>query len=314
MEFFHDIPRINFMAARKPAMIGSIIVLIIAIGSLSIQALNLGIDFTGGVVTEVHFPNNADVTQVRDALHKGGFPDATVQQFGTPRDVRIQMRAKGQVKATETTAIGNDVMAVLHKVAPDAKLSTAPTFVGAQVGSSLARKGAIAILVTLALILIYLWFRFEWRLAVGAVAATLHDIVFVIGFFSVFQFQFDLTVLAAVLAVMGYSVNDTVVVFDRIREDFRKKRRATAFEVVNSAINETLSRTIMTSGLTLLVVIAMLAVGGPVLFGFALCLLVGIIIGTYSSIFIASATALMLGVSKQDLMVKKKEELVDDRP
>lgn len=311
MEFFKKIPHLDFMAVQKPALIGSVIVLIIAIGSLVVQQLDLGIDFTGGVVAQVHFAQAADTDQVRDALHKGGFPDAAVQQFGTPQDVRIQVRAQGE---SEAGHIGTRVMTVLHKVSPDAKLAEAPTFIGAQVGSSLAQKGAIAIFVTLALILIYLWFRFEWRLAVGAVAATFHDIVFVIGFFSIFQFEFDLTVLAAVLAVMGYSVNDTVVVFDRIREDFRKMRRGTPREIVNAAVNETLSRTIMTSGLTLLVVIAMLIVGGPVLHNFALCLLVGILVGTYSSIFIASGTALLLGVSKQDLMVKKKEELVDDMP
>jgi preprotein translocase subunit SecF len=278
---------------------------------LGVQGLNLGIDFTGGVVAEVHFPGATNVTDVRDALRQGGFPDATAQQFGTPQDVRINMRARSEAEAE---GIGERVMAVLHKIAPDAKLTQAPTVVGAQVGSGLAAKGITAILVTLALMLIYLWFRFEWRLAVGAIAATFHDLVFVIGFFSIFRFQFDLTVLAAVLAVLGYSVNDTVVVFDRIREDFRKKRRASAREIVNAAINETLSRTIMTSGLTQLVVIAMLIVGGPVLFGFALALFVGILIGTYSSIYIASGTALMLGVSKQDLMIKKKEDLVDDMP
>ncbi|HET7371237.1 MAG TPA: protein translocase subunit SecF [Gammaproteobacteria bacterium] len=311
MEFFKSIPHIDFMAVRKPALIGSIIVFVIAIVSLGVQGLNLGIDFTGGVVAEVHCPGATNVTDVRDALRSGGFPDATAQQFGTPQDVRINMRARTEAEAE---GIGQRVMAVLHKIAPDAQLTQPPTVVGAQVGSGLASKGITAIMVTLALMLIYLWFRFEWRLAVGAIAATFHDLVFVIGFFSIFRFQFDLTVLAAVLAVLGYSVNDTVVVFDRIREDFRKKRRASAREIVNAAINETLSRTIMTSGLTQLVVIAMLIVGGPVLFGFALALFVGILIGTYSSIYIASGTALMLGVSKQDLMIKKKEDLVDDMP
>jgi preprotein translocase subunit SecF len=310
MEFFHGIPHIDFMQARKPFMIGSVIVLIIAIGSLSIRSLNLAIDFTGGIVAEVNFPHTADTTRVRDALRKGGFTDATVQHFGTPQEVLIHLRARNEA---ESKGIGKRVMAAIHPVAPKAQLRRT-NIIGAQVGSALASKGAIAIMVTLALILVYLWFRFEWRFGVGAVAATLHDIVFIVGFWSIFQLKFDLTVLAAVLAVIGYSVNDTVVVFDRIREDFRKKRRATPYEIVNAAINETLSRTLMTSGLTLLVVIAMLAVGGPVLFGFALCLLVGILIGAYSSIFIASATTLMLGVSKQDLMVKKKEELVDDRP
>ncbi|HET6726388.1 MAG TPA: protein translocase subunit SecF [Gammaproteobacteria bacterium] len=312
MEFFKGIPQIDFMAVRKPALIGSVIVFFIAIGSLGFQGLNLGIDFTGGLVAEVHLPGDANINDVRDTLRQGGFPDATVQQFGSPHEIRIQMRAHAD--QAEAQEIGARVIAVLHKVAPDAALAHAPTVVGAQVGSGLAAKGITAIMVALALMLIYLWFRFEWRLAVGAIAASFHDLVFVIGFFSIFRFQFDLTVLAAVLAMLGYSVNDTVVVFDRIREDFRKKRRSSAREIVNAAINETLSRTIMTSGLTQLVVIAMLIVGGPVLFGFALALFVGILIGTYSSIYIASGTALMLGISKQDLMVKKKEDLVDDMP
>jgi preprotein translocase subunit SecF len=188
-------------------------------------------------------------------------------------------------------------------------------FVGPQVGQDLATKGAIAFFVTLIGILIYIVLRFEWRLALGAVAATLHDVVFTVGFFSILHIEFDLNVLAAVLAVMGYSVNDTVVVFDRIREDFRKIRKGTPIEIMNTAINETLSRTIMTSGVTLLVVIALLALGGPILHGFSLALFVGIIVGTYSSIYIASATALMLGVSKSDLVPQRKEgQPIDDMP
>lgn len=310
MEFFKNIPHIDFMRVRKIAVAASIVVLLIAIGSLAYQGLNLAIDFTGGTVVEVHYPQATDLGAVRNALHSGGFADASVQHFGTPEEVLIHLQAQNDGK---NNSIGARVTELLQKANPGAQVRRVDT-VGAEVGSDLAQKGGIAITVTLVLILFYLAFRFEWRLALGAVAATLHDIVFVIGFFSIFRFQFDLNVLAAVLAVMGYSVNDTVVVFDRIREDFRKLRRASAYEIVNAAVNQTLSRTIMTSGLTLLVVIAMLAVGGPVLFGFSLCLLVGIVVGTYSSIYIASGVALMLGVSRQDLMIKKKEDLVDDRP
>lgn len=310
MEFFKRIPNVDFMAVRKPALIASIIVLLIALGSLAVQGLNLGVDFTGGIVAEVHFPSGTDLPQIRNAMQQGGFPDATVQHFGTPQEALIHLRAEAK---SATGEIGPRIMSAVHKAAPDAQLRRVD-IVGAQVGSDLTRKGVTAVIVTLALMLLYLGFRFEWRLAAGAIAATFHDIVFLIGFFSIFKMQFDLTVLAAVLAVMGYSVNDTVVVFDRIREDFRKIRRADSREIINAAVNQTLSRTIMTSGLTLLVVIAMLVVGGPVLAGFSLCLLIGIMVGTYSSIYIASGVALMLGVSRHDLMIKKKEDLVDDRP
>jgi preprotein translocase subunit SecF len=223
--------------------------------------------------------------------------------------VLIRLQAKGQ---SEKDA-GDKVLAALQKSEPKVKLEQV-NFVGPEVGKDLATKGALAFAVTLFGILIYIVLRFEWRLALGAVAATLHDVVFVVGFFSLLHIEFDLNVLASVLAVMGYSVNDTVVVFDRIREDFRKMRKGTPIEIMDAAINETLSRTIMTSGVTLLVVIALLILGGPILHGFSLALFVGIIVGTYSSIYIASATALMLGVSKSDLMPTQKDKVVDDMP
>lgn len=310
MEFFHGIPNLDFMRFRKPFMAASVIVIVIAIVFFVIRGLNLGIDFTGGITAQVKFAQEVDTTTVRDAMQDHGFSHASVQHFGTPTEVLIHMRPRNEA---ETKQLGPQVLAAVHTVAPKATLSQV-NIVGAEVGSNLASKGTFAVIVTLAAILVYLWFRFEWRLAVGAIFSTFHDIVFLVGFFAVTQIKFDLTVLAAFLAVIGYSMNDTVVVFDRVREDFRKQRRATPYEVVNAAVNQTLSRTIMTSVMTLLVVIAMLAVGGPVLHGFALALLAGIFIGTYSSIFVASASALMLGVSKNDLMVKKKEDLVDDRP
>ncbi len=311
MEFFHKVPHINFLAARKLAMGMSVVVLIIAIVSLVIHGLNLGVDFTGGVTVQVSYPQPADLRQIRNTLSAVGYKDAIVQNFGTPEDVLIRLQPKQGESGKNT---GGAVMDALHKITPQVKLEQV-NFVGPEVGKDLATKGALAFFLTLTGILLYIWFRFEWRLALGGVAATLHDVVFVVGFFSIFHLEFDLNVLAAVLAVMGYSLNDTVVVFDRIREDFRKLRKGTPFEIINLAVNQTLSRTIITSGVTLLVVIALLILGGPVLHGFSLALFVGIIVGTYSSIYIASATALMLGVSKKDLMVRIKEDKkVDDMP
>ncbi|MDE2234585.1 MAG: protein translocase subunit SecF [Gammaproteobacteria bacterium] len=311
MEFFHKVPQINFLAARKLAMGMSVVVLIIAVVSLFINRLNLGVDFTGGVTVQMSYPQPANLRQIRNTLAQAGYKDAIVQNFGTPESVLIRLQAK---KGESEKNTGSTVAAALQQVAPQAKLEQV-NFVGPEVGKDLATKGALAFFLTLTGILLYIWFRFEWRLALGGVAATLHDVVFTVGFFSIFHLEFDLNVLAAVLAVMGYSVNDTVVVFDRIREDFRITRKGTPFEIINLAVNQTLSRTIITSGVTLLVVIALLILGGPVLHGFSVALFVGIIVGTYSSIYIASATALMLGVSKKDLMVVVKEDRkVDDMP
>ena len=311
MEFFHNIPHINFLGVRKLAMGMSVAVLLAAIASLAVHGLNLGVDFTGGVTVQVAYPKAADLAQVRSALAAGGYADAIAQTFGTPEEVQIRLKLE---KGQSDKGAGDKVLAALQKADPQVKLQQV-NFVGPEVGHDLATKGTIAFLVTLFGILLYIVLRFEWRFALGAVAATLHDVVFTVGFFSLLHIEFDLNVLAAVLAVMGYSVNDTVVVFDRIREDFRKMRKGTPIEIMNTAINETLSRTIMTSGVTLLVVIALLILGGPVLHGFSLALFVGIIVGTYSSIYIASATALMLGVSKSDLMPKRKEgQPIDDMP
>ncbi|HEX7965442.1 MAG TPA: protein translocase subunit SecF [Gammaproteobacteria bacterium] len=310
MEFFHNIPHINFLGVRKLAMGMSLVVLVAAIASLSVHGLNFGVDFTGGVTVQVSYPKSADLDQVRKALAAGGFENSIAQNYGTPQEVLIRLQAAAGESDKDT---GNKVIAALQKSEPGVQLQQV-NFVGPEVGKDLATKGALAFVITLVAILLYIVMRFEWRLAVGAVAATLHDVVFVVGFFSLLHIEFDLNVLASVLAVMGYSVNDTVVVFDRIRENFRKMRKGTPTEVMNMAINETLSRTIMTSGVTLLVVVALLILGGPVLHGFSLALFVGIIVGTYSSIYIASATALMLGVSKSDLMPVKKGEAVDDMP
>lgn len=311
MEFFHKVPSIKFLAARKFAMVWSIGVLVFCVVSLSIHGLNFGVDFTGGVTVQASYPQAVDLKDVRNALAAGGYKDAIAQTFGTPQEVLIRLRPEKGVSGKD---LGAKVMAALQKADPKAKLEGV-NFVGPEVGKDLATKGALAFILTLAGILAYVWFRFERRLAIGGVLATVHDVLFVVGFFSIFHIEFDLNVLAAVLAVMGYSVNDTVVVFDRIRENFRIVRKGTPREIIDLSINQTLSRTIITSGVTQLVVVALLILGGPVLHGFSIALFVGIIVGTYSSIYIASAAAFMLGLDKSDLMPRSREhKQVDDMP
>ncbi len=302
MELFKRQTHINFMRTRKIALTMSIVVLIAALISLFGRGMNLGIDFTGGVAVEVNYPQAVSTQEVRNTLQQAGFKRFTAQNFGSPEDIMIRLQpSKGQVAKT----VGEQVVAALKAKNPKV-VEKQVNSVGPQVGSELRTKGFLALIVTLIMIFIYLLVRFEWRLALGAVAATLHDLVFVVGIFSLARLDFNLDVLAAVLAVLGYSVNDTVVVFDRIRENFKRMRRGESIEIINAAINQTLSRTIMTSGMTLLVVIALLVVGGPSLRGFSLALLIGIAVGTYSSIYIASATAYMLGVSRLNFATKKK--------
>ncbi len=302
---------IDFMRWAKPAMAWSVIVLLIALGSLLIRGMNLGLDFTGGTVIEVRYPNPADPAQVRAVLAKAGFGDAQAQHFGTARDVLIRIPPREQ---TNAAALSNEVLHALQSAEGGAGVTLARAeFVGPQVGQELVEQGGLAALGALLGILVYVMFRFEWRLAVGTVAATVHDVVFTVGWFSLFQIEFDLTVLAAVLAVIGYSVNDTVVVLDRIRENFRKRRKGAAVEIMNLSINETLSRTTMTSLVTLLSVIVMYFFGGAVMRGFSIAMIVGIVVGTYSSIYIASATALYLGINREDLLPRTKEA-ADDRP
>lgn len=247
---------IDFLRWRKLAMIWSIAVLLIAIMALLVRGMNLGLDFTGGTVLEVQYPQPVEIPQIRDTLAKAGFPDAQTQHFGTSRDVLI--RIPPHAEQSNAATLSNSILHALQAAEGGAGASLARAeFVGPQVGQELVEQGGLAALGALAGILIYVMFRFEWRLAVGTIAATVHDVLFTIGWFSLFQIEFDLTVLAAVLAVIGYSVNDTVVVLDRIRENFRKRRKGSAMEIMNLSINETLSRTIMTSFVTLLSVIVM---------------------------------------------------------
>lgn len=304
--------KIDFMRWRKLAMIWSITVLAIAILTLLIRGMNLGLDFTGGTVLEVQYPQPVEIPKIRATLATAGFGDAQTQHFGTSRDVLIRIPPHGQQANAAT--LSNQVLQALQAAegGGGAKLARAE-FVGPQVGQELIEQGGLAALGALAGILIYVMFRFEWRLALGTIAATVHDVLFTIGWFSLFQLEFDLTVLAAVLAVIGYSVNDTVVVLDRIRENFRKRRKGSAMEIMNQSINETLSRTIMTSFVTLLSVIVLYFFGGVVMRGFSIAMIIGIIVGTYSSIYIASATALYLGISREDLLPRTKET-ADSQP
>jgi preprotein translocase subunit SecF len=303
---------IDFMGRRHIAVGISVVLMLIAIGSIVVRGLNLGIDFTGGTLIEVGYEEPANLESVRAVLTAAGYGDAAVQQFGTPRDVLIRLGTS--VAEGDSARLSNEVFAALSD-AVDGKVELRRVeFVGPQVGDELTEDGALAVLVALMAILVYVAMRFEWRFAVGSVIALVHDVTITVGIFALLQIEFDLPVLAAVLAVIGYSLNDTIVVFDRIRENFRKMRKGLPVEIVNRSLNETLSRTLVTSLTTMLVLLALFFLGGEIIHGFAFALLIGVLIGTYSSIYVASTAVLVLGVSKADLMPVKKEDMVDDRP
>jgi len=311
MELFHTIPSIDFLGQRRWVMPVTLLFLVAATGSLLWRGLNLGVDFTGGVVLEYAYPAPAELGAVRATLEGGGFHDAVVQHFGSSSDllVRLPPLAEGQKGAL----LSDQVTATLVAADPGVELRRVE-FVGPQVGAELAQQGLFALAIAMLGIFVYLMFRFEVKFAFGAIAATFHDVVFTVGWFSIFGIEFDLTVLAAVLAVVGYSVNDTVVVFDRIRENFRTMRRGSPEELMNRAVNETLSRTIMTASTVFVVLIALYFFGGKVIHNFALALLIGLLVGTYSSVYIASATALMMGASRETLMPSKRDEELDALP
>lgn len=311
MQIFNKETNINFLGLRKPAMFLSLLMIAIAIGSIVARGFNFGIDFTGGTIIEVGYEQNADLTQIRGVLEEQGYGDAVVQHFGAATEVMIRIAPREGVSSAE---LSDRIFSAL-KADTDTVVKRRVEFVGPQVGEELTNDGGLAMIYALIGILVYVALRFEYRFAVGSVAALVHDVIITLGVFSILQLDFDLTVLAAVLAVIGYSLNDTIVVFDRIRENFRKMRKGTAFEVVNASLNQTLSRTLMTSFTTLLVLLALFFFGGEVIHGFATALLVGIIVGTYSSIYVASSAALALGVSKEDLMpVEKEGAEQDDMP
>ncbi len=298
------------MRRRRVTAFLSILAVLISIVSLSTRGLNFGIDFTGGVLLEVGYPETADLAQIRQSLALEGFGEAQVQNFGTARDVMIRLLPR---EGMDSGQLGEEILQVLRASGGDVSLRRAE-FVGPQVGEELTERGGLAMLFALLMILGYIMFRFQWKFAVGAVVALVHDVIITLGIFSAFQIPFDLSVLAAILAVIGYSLNDTIVLFDRIRENFRRIRRGTAEAIMNSSINQILGRTLITSLTTLLVLIALLWLGGEAVRGFATALIIGVLVGTYSSIYTAGATALALQVSPVDLMPPKKVEDPDGLP
>lgn len=293
---------INFTGKRNIALIFSALMIIASIASIAFKGLNFGIDFTGGTVIEVGYPEATDVEKIRQSLINAKF-EATVQHFGTAKDVLIRLTPQeGEDKAK----IGDKVFEVLKATDPKVELRRVE-FVGPQIGDELRDQGGTAMLLALAGILIYVTLRFEFRFSVGAIIALIHDVVITIGFFSITGVEFDLTILAAVLAIIGYSLNDTIVVFDRVRENYLKLRKASSEESVNISINQTLSRTIVTSLTTLLVLVALFIFGGEVIHGFSLAMIIGVVIGTYSSIYVASSSLLMMGVTREALLPPEKE-------
>ena len=300
----------DFMGLRKPAMLMSATLLLLSIISLAVLKLNVGIDFTGGSVIEVGYRQPVELQPIRNALASSGFSDAIVQHFGSAKEVLIRLVPKvDQDKA----ALSSQIIAVLNQASESRIDVRRVDFVGPQVGEELTEDGGLAVLYALIAILIYVSLRFEFRFSLGAVAALIHDVVITLGIFSVLQLDFDLSVLAAILAVIGYSLNDTIVVFDRVRENFRKIRKKTALEVTNISINQTISRTLMTSFTTLLVLLSLFFLGGEVIHSFALALIIGVVVGTYSSVYVATTSVLALGISRSDLLIPEKEA-DDPRP
>jgi len=303
---------VNFIGNRKISLTFSGILMIISIASLAINGLKLGIDFTGGTLIEVGYQKAADLTVLRNTLDEAGFGDATVQNFGTAKDVLIRLKPHEGVSSVD---LSSKVLEAINKTTAEPAGVRRVEFVGPQVGDDLAEDGFLALLYSTIGILIYVAWRFEWKFSVGAVMATFHDVIVTLGVFSVFGLEFDLTVLAAILALIGYSLNDTIVVYDRIRENFRDLRKTSTEEIMNISINVTLSRTIMTSFTVILVLLSLFFLGGEVIRNFSIALLFGVVFGTYSSIFIASPMALILGVSPEDLMIPVKEGAdIDHRP
>jgi preprotein translocase subunit SecF len=311
MEFFKKRTSIDFMGKRSRWYAISAILIVASIGFLLIRGLNFGIDFTGGVVVEVAFTKAADIDEVRSALAAKGYDEAVVQSFGTTRDVLVRLLPEA---GQDVNAVSRDVMAAVKSYDPTAELRRTEV-VGAQVGAELAEQGALAALFAFLFIMGYVAMRFQWKLGVGSIIAAMHDPIIILGMFAATQMTFDLPALAAILAIVGYSLNDTVVVFDRIRERFVMTRKGTPTEIINLAINETLSRTLMTSFTTLTAVLSLLLIAGDMLRGFSIALAVGLVVGTYSSIYIASAIALDLKLNARDLMpVQKEKDAVDDMP
>ena len=297
--------KMDFIGKRKIAYALSVAAILISIVSLLFRGLNLAVDFTGGVVVEIGFAEGVEIPVVSSQLEHAGIGFSSIQYFGTNRDLVVRIPPRQDVDQTEIQQQFVNALQGIGHTPPEIRRVD---YVGAQVGEELVDKGGIALLLSLGGIALYIWMRFEARFALGALAATLHDPIITLGYFSLTWTEFDLNVLAAVLAIVGYSVNDTIVIFDRIRENFRKVRGAEPADLMNASINQTMSRSIITSGTTLMVSVVMLLFGGPQLYGFALALVIGILVGTYSSIYVASTVALDLGVSSKDLIPVTSEE------
>jgi preprotein translocase subunit SecF len=326
---------IDFIGTRKLPIVLSTALIVATFVSLFVRGLNFGLDFTGGTLVELSYAEPVEVSAVREQLAGNGFADAVVQHFGTTRDVMVRIPLQ---TGKESAALSSAVLAVLRKAHDEVAVESRPgeaqkctkggnsalidchlqvrrvEFVGPQVGGELVEKGGLALIFALLAILVYVLFRFEWRFALASIVAVAHDVLLTFGFFSATQLEFSLPVLAAILAVLGYSLNDTIVVFDRIRENFRRMRRAGVVDIMNASINQTLSRTIITSGTTMLTVLALFFLGGEIMHGFSDALIVGIIVGTYSSIYVATPAVLALGISREDLLPAKKETTEPNRP
>ena len=304
---------IDFMGKRRIAGVISIVLILASIASLAVQGVKPGIDFSGGTLVEMGYSEPVDLDQIRNALQGSGYQGAIVQHFGSSKEVLIRLlpedsQQSDASKTVNASELSNQIMRDINGNMEQQGELRRVEFVGPQVGEELTNDGGLALLYALFGILIYVTWRFEYRLALGAVAALAHDVIIILGIFSIFQFEFDLTVLAALLAVIGYSLNDTIVVFDRVRENFRKLRKGAPVEIINTSLNQTLRRTLMTSITTMLVLVALFVVGGEIIHYFAFALILGVLVGTYSSIYVASPVALALGISKEDLMVVKVEQ------
>ena len=299
--------KVPFMKFRKIAAMGSIVLLVVAISSLALQSLNWGLDFTGGTLVEVSYPESVNPEQIRLDLDAAGWNGHVVQYFGSDRDILVRMPPQKNLSDKDNARLGDSLFASLVELSiGDVELRRSE-FVGPAVGEELANQGGLGLLAALGMVLLYVSFRFQLKFALGAVVALFHDVLFTLGIFSLIRWEFDLTVLAALLAVIGYSLNDTIVVSDRIRENFRSARRGKPVDVIDESLNQTLGRTLITSATTLLVLTALLLLGGELIRGFAIALIIGVVIGTYSSIYVAANVLLLMNLSREDLMVPVKE-------
>jgi len=300
----------DFMRWRLAASMGSGVALLVSVVTLAFAGLNFGLDFTGGTLVEVGYPKTVVANDVRVQLENAGFNNAVVQNFGTDTDLLIRVPSRPEV---DQATLGDQIQALLREAEPEMEVRRSE-FVGPAVGAELRETAGLAMLVALGAVMLYIMFRFTGKFSIGAVTALIHDVIITLGMFAIFRWTFDLAVLAAVLAVIGYSLNDTIVVSDRIRENFRKMRRGGAMEVINRSLNQTLGRTVVTSFTTLLVLLALLIFGGELIRGFAIALIIGVFVGTYSSIYVASNMLMVLGIRREDLVVPERERLQDDVP